>query len=963
MASETESFDASLGCLVRSFLDRLAAQIAEIGGLTLEDRDAIIRATEESLVTALHAKLSRLLLVELNSARVEGRLNGPEPSARWREFLRISSSTAFWDGLAPHYPSLHARIERLCQNRCDASLLFAERWAGDGRELGRLTASGEELPDTLGSLANVEFGAGDSHRGGLTVAIVQTKRARLVYKPRPLAIDDALARFVDALVGHGLRTTIGAPAVIDRGGYGWAEFVHHRYVESMSDLSLYYRGIGHWLAIMRVLRGSDLHAENIIAAGARPIIVDCETLFTPKVTPHGSELGAATDIAVGLVSGGVLDVGLLPGRGRGLGWRGVDNSGVGGLLGQQPKVVQPVIKKAGTDEAHMGEELVDAPVALNHPTPTASLAEHWPSVLAGFDEATALLQQLDASGELEPLLAPFDSCEVRVVPRATEVYAELARMLWHPVSLHDEEAARERARSLLAKMAANVAAAPHEGEIICAEIDALVHGDIPFFSAVVGEGALIGPAGVRWRQHGNLKRAALADWRAADFERERNYIRASLVSAYARDGWMPDDVSRFPSEPALGDIDKRRRRQAAFIMSQILGTAIRGEDGTAQWVAPVLTPTGWSVQPLDHDLYGGIYGVALVVAAYLRETAAGRADPVAGLEELLGDLLHTLDLAEQKLFKRHSSGDPMRPPAPGGYLGLGSQIWARLALARLRVEEDESLARAARLALVVDRTCEADTINDVVTGCAGAIPPLLQLWRRTTNAAYLEMAMRIGDRLIDRAHWTGDAAHWRHDLWPNGLGGFAHGASGVGWALSKLAAASAAGRYADVARAAFTFEDSLYDETEGNWLDLRLLAELRSAAAWCHGSVGIGLARLDLDPQAGELETQRVVERAARATWKLGFGWNHCACHGDAGAMELMQEAIALGAGPAGVTQETVLASVLTSIEQHGVLCGVTAAAFAPSLLPGVGGVAYQLLRSHPDSDLPSILTLEGEPL
>jgi lantibiotic modifying enzyme len=30
--------------------------------------------------------------------------------------------------------------------------------------------------------------------------------------------------------------------------------------------------------------------------------------------------------------------------------------------------------------------------------------------------------------------------------------------------------------------------------------------------------------------------------------------------------------------------------------------------------------------------------------------------------------------------------------------------------------------------------------------------------------------------------------------------------------------------------------------------------------------------------------------------------------------------------------------------------------AFAPGLMPGLGGVAYQLLRMHPDSGLPSIL-------
>jgi lantibiotic modifying enzyme len=82
----------------------------------------------------------------------------------------------------------------------------------------------------------------------------------------------------------------------------------------------------HWLAVMRLLGGSDLHAENLIAQGGSPVVVDCETLFTPKIPPAPSELGQAFDHAAELVAGTVLSVGMLPGRGMALGWRGIDSS-------------------------------------------------------------------------------------------------------------------------------------------------------------------------------------------------------------------------------------------------------------------------------------------------------------------------------------------------------------------------------------------------------------------------------------------------------------------------------------------------------------------------------------------------------------------------------------------------------------------------------------------------------------
>jgi lantibiotic modifying enzyme len=49
-------------------------------------------------------------------------------------------------------------------------------------------------------------------------------------------------------------------------------------------------------------------------------------------------------------------------------------------------------------------------------------------------------------------------------------------------------------------------------------------------------------------------------------------------------------------------------------------------------------------------------------------------------------------------------------------------------------------------------------------------------------------------------------------------------------------------------------------------------------------------------------------------------------------------------------------AHVIGGLEEFGAISGLARDAFSPGLLPGLGGVAYQLLRMHPASDLPSVL-------
>src|SRR5690242_10481333 len=99
-------FDHSLGCLVSPALDELPTQLSFVARLSERERVIITDATRESLYTVLHTKVSRLLILELNAARVTGRLSGETSEQRWQQFLELSSEQSFWKGLTAHYSSL-----------------------------------------------------------------------------------------------------------------------------------------------------------------------------------------------------------------------------------------------------------------------------------------------------------------------------------------------------------------------------------------------------------------------------------------------------------------------------------------------------------------------------------------------------------------------------------------------------------------------------------------------------------------------------------------------------------------------------------------------------------------------------------------------------------------------------------------------------------------------------------------
>jgi len=187
--------------------------------------------------------------------------------------------------------------------------------------------------------------------------------------------------------------------------------------------------------------------------------------------------------------------------------------------------------------------------------------------------------------------------------------------------------------------------------------------------------------------------------------------------------------------------------------------------------------------------------------------------------------------------------------------------------------------------------------------------------------------------------------------------------------LFQLHAATGRSDFLEVAREAFSYEDSLFDPEKGNWPDLRRDTNpLGFARAWCHGAPGIVLTRLRaaaIDPKRAEGYLAKA--RVGIATTLVAIEkdcavprWDTTFCNGLSGLGEVV-----LIAGQTlknSSYHNRAMELALALIDRYSVAgdwpSGVPSGGPNPSLMLGIAGVGYWFLRLDDPAGVPSVLLL-----
>ena len=947
--------DAAKTVLWRELSSLFAVQGPALGA----ELDRLVPSLLVPLDDLLSREARRSVVLELHACRQLGLLAGETGEERLHDYCRRLSTPFGAFELFDAFPLLGRRLVELQERFLEGVLEMMGRLVGD------LPLWPQLLPAGVGRyrLVAVQGGLSDPHRGGRSVWILVFEDGqRLVYKPKRLAAELSFARLLDWLAGHTFAITLRALRVLDRGEYGWAEWVQRQDAANAAEVREFYRRQGAFLALLHALQAVDFHHENLIAAGAFPVLIDLECLFHPQVDAVAAA-GAVGSSSIDAYLDTVHAIGFLPQQiwdEKGAG--GLDISGLGAAAGRHSPQAIPRLIERGTDEMRIGNEVISLPDP--HSTPRLEGAEvrledYREDLLGGFTETYRFLirhrrELLAPGGPIEA----FAGVEQRVLLRATTSYITLLGGAGHPQVLGDAL----DADLLFDRLWSVLAARPFLRPVLRDEREALLRGDVPLFTVWPGRRDLKACSG---RCHPDFfAETGIARVRRRWFGfGEEDLAKQSRIIAGTLESVALSRQPRFWQQHRLHEKEGQKPSTAALlaaaekIAAHLEKLEVRREESSFFFAQ---RPTGngaFTYDPVNFDLYRGQAGIALFYAQLFVATGENRwaraarrvAEPVLATFEVSPLILPNIG-------------------AFGGWAGIG------YALERMAVLLGEPClaSLAAEVPGKIASLLDQDRQFDVLGGAAGSLLYLLRRARRYREPGALELATRAGDHLLAHSSEEQAGRLWVASGQGAGLAGLSHGSGGIAWALFELAAATGEKRFAAAAREALRHERSLFRPAAGNWVDLRTSAtesarpdhDENFLCAWCHGAVGIGMARLQmlqLLQGAEKAEAEAEIGVAAATALRDGFGSSHCLCHGDLGTLDFLLE-VAQARGDSALRRriEGLAAGLLVSLEDDGWRCGLSHGVEQPGLFLGLAGIGYGLLRLADPAGVPSVLALAG---
>jgi len=444
------------------------------------------------LLTCLYHRLLTVTYQALNANGVPYAV--PHlPAGYWATLTttkRLSTGSSsclavLWADLFSRYPEMSRLITLVVESWIQSSSEFLDRLIADWPAIRTLVN-----PSDISSVRSASGGHSDPHAGGRTVKVVEFDNgSRVVYKPRSVSAEACFAVLLAWIKEWDPAITLSGPRALDQGSYGWEEYVSHAPIDDANSAHRYYERAGSLLALCDTLGAVDLHADNLIACGDTPVLIDLEAVLQPRPNGFGSAgLGSttqhSTDLRIDwtlshLLGESVISTGLVPyprwwhSRGAGRTIAGLEI-----VTGQTT---------CALDDVHCVER-TNVPLLEGQPLLPSQYVE---SIIVGFERMNLFLRQYSsqltrAGGPLEP----FRSVSIRYIHRATLLYGKLIEASISQQCLRDATRRRDGLQRLAFALRLRAGVQKQWWQVLRDEIECLSRLDVPRLTARPGATSL-----------------------------------------------------------------------------------------------------------------------------------------------------------------------------------------------------------------------------------------------------------------------------------------------------------------------------------------------------------------------------------------------------------------------------------------------------------------------------------------
>ena len=891
-----------------------------------------------------------------------GKKTTPAPTKMYNEFISELKNSGIIKFLQ-EYPVLARAISTVTIYWIKNSTTFITNLNNDISKIEDTFNNSKKL----GKIKSIKAGLSDPHNSGKSVfAITFESNLKVVYKPKEMILEYEYYKFINWL---NLKSSLDLKVlkVIDCKDYGWVEFVETKPLRNQHEAKNYYIRAGMLLGINYILRGTDAHCENIIACGDQPVMIDLEALMHhDATTPQDeSEANAQSSINEKLIHS-VFRTGMLPQWTKTASGTTYDISGLGSVIKESElSYKKPCFEDINNDYMNLvNKEIKSKIVRDNIPkldNKHLCSYDYKDDVIEGFDKLYNLcIKYKEELLKKDGSLSKIANQKVRFIFRATKVYGYILDKINSPDILCDGVNWSIKMDDL-SRAFIHVDNEHPTGKILALELKAMTNFDIPFFLAHASSSDFYHENKVYIK---NCFKKASFDYvkdtlntiNESDLKLQKQFINASIHATTATNKQKPlfmEDINIDNLKP----LDtKKAVFEATKIADKICENTIIADDGSVTWLQLNVDPTSekFYLGSMPPSLYDGHCGVALFLAqiSFISKNAK--------YKDISKSALKSLCIA---LDKNQPDRELSKYIGIGGAAGLGSIIYCLTKTAKL-LNEPSYLEYALKASkLITDESISSDKALDVISGSAGAILGLLNLYEETNNPMILDTANKCAKHILSQQKKS-ETGHmvWETITEDKFLAGFSHGAAGISYALQRLYFITKNDDYLNAAKQALDYETAIFSKEHPNWPDNRLSNNSNKYVmnAWCHGAIGIGLGRmagLDIyDNEQSRLDINYALDK--NKTINL-TGPDHMCC-GNGGAMELFLSGAEILKQPELKLRAAKIATFMidrkNTNSEYSMSSYIPDGLLSPGFFQGLSGIGHVLLRVAHSDKIPAVL-------